>query len=314
MNIPRMLVGCMPLGGSWDDKPYTREHVTRTQHIIDAAMELGLTAFDHADIYCRGKSETVFGLALRQRPGLRDQIFLQSKCGIRFAHDSAPGVPHRYDFSREHILVSVEGILRRLQTDRLDSLLLHRPDLLAEPEEIAAAFDELAASGKVLQFGVSNHNGPRLERLAATVRQPLFANQVEFSLKRHELVSDEILTDRLEARYTASHGLLETCARLGACIQAWGPLAQGSLITPGPEAPLQEQQLAAAIRRLAEEHGSEPEAIAIAWILRHPARISPITGTSHPARLKKCAAARNLSLSREDWYRLLQAARGVPLP
>ena len=314
MKPPRMLVGCMPLGGSWDDTPHDPARVDPALRLIDTALEAGLTAFDHADIYCRGKSETVFGLAMKQRPALRDHIFLQSKCGIRFANDPSPGSPQRYDFSREHILASVDGSLRRLQTDRLDTLLLHRPDALAEPEEIASAFDELRRAGKVLDFGVSNHNAAQMERLAAALPFPLFTNQLEFSLRRHELVSDGFLTDRPDAAYTASHGLLDACLRLGVGLQAWGPLAQGRLFNPGPDAPLAEHELASALHRLAEHRGADPETVAMAWILRHPARIAPVTGTCNPDRLRKCAAALDLVLSREEWYGLLHAARGGPLP
>ena len=309
-----MLVGCMPLGGTWDDTPHDPARVDTTLSLIDTAIEAGLTAFDHADIYCRGKSETVFGLALQQRPGLRDHIFLQSKCGIRFANDPAPGAPQRYDFSRAHIVASVDAILSRLQTDRLDALLLHRPDALAEPEEIAAAFDELLRAGKVLHFGVSNHNAAQVERLAAALSVPLFANQVEFSLLRHELVSDGFLANRPDAAYTGSHGLLDTCQRLGVGLQAWGPLAQGKLVNPGPDDPLALHELSAALRRLAAANETDPETVAIAWILRHPARIAPVTGTSDPARLLRCAAALDLVLTREEWYGLLHAARGRPLP
>ncbi|MFO1520776.1 MAG: aldo/keto reductase [Kiritimatiellia bacterium] len=266
MKLPAMLVGCMPSAGPGTTRrTIPRARVDAALRLIDAALEAGLTAFDHADIYCRGKSETVFGLALKQRPALRDHIFLQSKCGIRFANEPSPGSPQRYDFSREHILASVDGSLRRLQTDRLDALPLHRPDALAEPEEIASAFDELRRAGKVLDFGVSNHNAAQMERLAAALPFPLLANQLEFSLREawNSSATDSqptAIDAATPPARAAGHLPAPRRGRTGLC-----PLAQGRLSNPGPDAPLAEHELAGALHRLAAHRARvDPETVAMA--------------------------------------------------
>ena len=186
----------MHLSRAWDDEPITASEISATFEVVEAALEQGITLFDHADIYARGKSELLFGEALRQLPDLRDHIVLQSKCGIRFADDPYPGVPARYDFSREHLLRSVESILRRLGTEYLDILLLHRPDPLAEPAEVASAFDELQRSGKVRHFGVSNHSASQISLLRRYVDQPLMINQIELSLLHHHPISETILINQ----------------------------------------------------------------------------------------------------------------------
>ncbi|HYM87054.1 MAG TPA: aldo/keto reductase, partial [Pseudoxanthomonas sp.] len=165
LEVSRIAYGCMHLSQAWDATAITADEISTTLRQVDTALEQGITLFDHADIYARGKSEQLFGEALRQIPELRGRIVLQSKCGIRFADDPQPGVPARYDFSHQHIVGSVEGILQRLSTGHLDLLLLHRPDPLAQPQEVARAFDDLQRSGKVRHFGVSNHSASQISLL-----------------------------------------------------------------------------------------------------------------------------------------------------
>ena len=309
----RLGYGCMQMGGQWDGSPLTQAERTRAAALLDAALEAGITLFDHADIYTRGKSEAVFGEVLAQRPGLRQQILLQSKCGIRFADDPTPGVVGRFDFSAAHIQRAVEGSLRRLQTDYLDVLLLHRPDPLVEPEEVAQAFDALHAAGQVRYFGVSNHTPGQMALLQKYLRQPLVANQLELNLLHSEMIEDGVLANQTANHYTGQTGILDYCRLHGILIQAWAPVANGRLIDPPRGADERTRKAAAAVKQLAEAKGTSREAIALAWLLRHPARVQPIVGTTNAERLRQSALADSVTLSREEWYGLWVAARG-PMP
>lgn len=314
LEVSCLAYGCMNLGGSWNADPPTAQARQRAAQLLAQAVELGFNFFDHADIYGRGKSEAVFGAALQQQPGLRERIVIQTKCGIRFKDDPAPGAPARYDFSYEHILRSVEGSLRRLQTGYIDILLLHRPDPLVEPEEAARAFSELHRSGKVRYFGVSNHTPGQIELLRRYVEQPLVANQVELNLLHAGLIELGILANQAAARYTGAGGTLDYCRLHGITLQAWAPVAGGRLIDPPAEASEQVRRAAARVRALAEARGVSREAIALAWLLRHPAGIQPVVGTTNPQRLAASRQAADVTLSREEWSSLLEAARGAPVP
>jgi predicted oxidoreductase len=309
----RLGYGCMQIGGQWDDSPLTQAHRKRAAELLDAAVEAGITLFDHADIYTRGKSEAVFGEVLQQRPGLRDQLILQSKCGIRFANDPARGDPGRFDFSHAHIVRAVEGSLRRLQTDRLDVLLLHRPDPLVEPEEVAQAFDELQAAGKVRYFGVSNHTPGQMALLRKYVRQPLVVNQLELNLLHSEMIEDGVLANQTANHYTGQTGLLDYCRLHGILIQAWAPVAGGRLIDPPRGSDERTRKAAAAVKQLADAKSTSREAIALAWLMRHPAGVQPIIGTTNVERLRQSVRADEVTLTREEWYSLWVAARG-PMP
>ena len=188
LEVSRLAYGCMNIGGSWDAVPLTDGNRKTAMAAVHGALDAGINFFDHADIYCRGKSEEVFAAVWQDSPSLREKIILQTKCGIRFKEDPSIGAPLRYDFSYEHILRSVEGSLRRLQTEYLDVLLLHRPDPLVEPEEVARAFDELERAGKVRYFGVSNHTAAEIALLQKCVRQKIVFNQVEFNLIHLHLI------------------------------------------------------------------------------------------------------------------------------
>jgi predicted oxidoreductase len=290
------------------------EAAGRAGRMLATALEQGITLFDHADIYARGNSETVFGEALRQIPDARDKIVLQSKCGIRPSNDPNPGDPGRYDFSYDHIIRTVEGSLTRLQTDHLDLLLLHRPDALVEPEEVARAFSELHGAGKVRYFGVSNHSPAQIELLKRYVIQPLVANQLEVNLIHNYMIEEGILINQPAARFAASSGLLDYCRLNDILIQAWSPVASGQLIDPKPNASEHVQAAAKRVAELAAAHGTTREAIALAWLLRHPAGIQPIIGTTNVDRLLASCQADAVTLTREEWYSLLNAARGASVP
>ena len=312
--VSRIAYGCMHLSRAWDDSAITASEISAAVEVMATAVDLGITLFDHADIYARGKSERLFGEVLRRSPGLRNRIVLQSKCGIRFAGEPAADSPARYDFSREHIVRSVEGTLGRLGIEHLDLLLLHRPDPLAEPAEVAAAFDELQRSGKVRHFGVSNHSASQISLLHKYVDQPLVANQIELSLLHHYPISEGILFNLSGGVPARAAGTLDYCREYDILVQAWAPLASGKFSAPldGMDEPV--RSAAALVREMARERDVSAEAILTAWLLRHPAGIQPIVGTTDAARLTAVCAADGLRLTREAWYSLLNAMRGQPVP
>lgn len=315
LKVTRIAYGCMPLGGEWNYEPLPDQ--TRKEAItsIHAALDAGINFFDHADIYCMGKSEEAFSGIWQEAPGLRDKIYLQSKCGIRFGGDPHPGAPHRFDFSYEHILASVEASLRRLQTDYLDVLLLHRPDPLVEPEEVARAFDDLHSAGKVRWFGVSNHTAAQLRLLRAYVRQPIVTNQVEFNLIHTHLLDEGIVFNQDNSKLARDEGTIEYCRQHNITLQSWASMAWGLLSGRQPKEPSERvTKTAEIVAQIAKEKGVSREAIILAWILRHPARIQAVIGTTRPERIAACAEADGVTLDREEWYRLFLAGRGEPLP
>jgi predicted oxidoreductase len=308
-----LVFGCMMLGGGWNKNPVCDADIKHTHDVIDAALDAGICVFDHADIYTFGKAEQVFGTVLKQRPELRGQISLQSKCGIRFADDTAV---QRYDFSAQWITQSVNNILARLQIEQLDVLLLHRPDPLMQPEEVAAAFSQLQQAGKVKHFGVSNMQQHQMTFLQHALHSPLIVNQLELSLS-HLAWLDEGTTAGCpgEPAVNFCSGTLEYCRRNKVQLQAWGSLSQGLFsgkdVSAAPEPVRATAELVA---RLAAEYQVSREAIVLGWLLRHPAAIQPVIGTSNIKRIAACAQATTIQLSREHWYALYLAARGRALP
>jgi predicted oxidoreductase len=315
LEVSRLALGCMGLGGGWaTGTQLTTDHERQAREFLDAAEEIGANFFDHANIYGRGRAEEVFGRVLKERPSLRDRIVLQSKCGIRWA-DDPPGTPQRFDFSRDHILESVDAILARLRTDRLDILLLHRPDVLWEGEEIAEAFGKLQSMGKVRYFGVSNQNRFQMDYLQSFLPAPLVANQVEMSLLHHGFAEVSISFNQNPPRYPNGwEGTMEYCRMKGVSLQAWSPLAQGILMGKLDGQPENIRKTAALVQDYARRHATTAEAILLAWLLKHPAKILPVLGTTRPDRLRACSKAVSVPLSREEWYSLFAAARGASMP
>ncbi|MCX5388955.1 aldo/keto reductase family oxidoreductase [Streptomyces sp. NBC_00094] len=302
------LYGCMGLGGGWDTTPYGPADIAHAEAAVEAALDTGITAFDHADIYRYGKSEAVFGEVLSRAAGLRERITLQTKCGIRLPEDGRPGL---YDLRGPTIARRVEESLARLRTDVLDVLLLHRPDPLADPAEIAATLTSLHRQGLVRRFGVSNMSAPQIARLQAHLELPLTVNQLEMSLHRRDWVEEGVLVNTSAGAgvgYPA--GTTEYCLAHGIRLQAWGALAGGrfadSEATPAGRL----------VAELAARKGTSPETVVLWWLQRHPAGIAPVIGTTRPARIRACrdAVARTPELSHEEWYELWTAARGAPLP
>ena len=311
LKVTRIAYGCMPLGGSWDTTPLNDEVARKAVISVRAALDAGINFYDHADIYCRGKSEEVFSRIWDEVPSLREKIIVQSKVGIRFSGSPNPSDPSRYDFSYEHIIGTVEGSLRRLKTDYLDVLLLHRPDALVEPEEVAKAFDELHASGKVRWFGVSNETAAQIDLLRAYVKQPIVCNQVAFNVVHTHMLSEGVNFNQDTPMLTRNHGTIEYCRLHKITLQAWAPLAGGQLTGHSTEnAAPRVVKTAELVAQLAGEKNVSGEAILIAWVLRHPAKVQAIIGTTQPSRIAAACQGDGVTLTREEWYRLFIAGRG----
>ena len=294
IEVPSVILGCMRMNSA-----------TEPEKVLQTAVENGITFFDHADIYGNGECEQIFANSLAKTSIKREDLFIQSKCGI------VPG--EMYDFSKEHIVQAVNGSLKRLQTDYLDSLLLHRPDTLMEPEEVAAAFDELATQGKVRHFGVSNHNPMQVKLLQKTVKQPLEANQLQFGLMHTGMIDEGLYVNRKETQASERDGEILEFSRLeNMTIQAWSPYQASSVkevFINNERFPELNQKLT----ELAEKYHTTPNGLASAWVLRHPANMQLIAGTMNSKRIEEIAQASEIQLSRKDWYQLyLTAGNGLP--
>lgn len=314
LDVSRLAFGTWHLGVTWDDTPPTQEIKDNASRLIHTAVEHGVTFIDLADIYTKGKSDALVGETLRQTPSLRDKLVLQAKAGIILGGDPNPGDPGRYDFSYDHLITAVEGTLQRLNTDHVELFLLHRPDPLVQPEEVARAFDTLQSSGKVRYFGVSNHTPMQIELLKRYVDQPLVINQIEINLLHNHLIVDGIVANTHDVHYAAAAGTLDYCRLNDIMIQAWSPLARGVIFNPPDDAPQHVKAVAQHIVDLANKYDTTTTAIALAWLLRHPAKIQPILGTMNPTRIGQSTPAVDIDLTRIEWYSLLEAARGTSVP
>lgn len=290
-KMPAVVVGCMRLAG---------KSLEEMERFLQTAVEQGAYFFDHADIYGGGQSEAIFGEAMTGSASIkREDLFIQSKCGIRNGF---------FDSSKEHIISAVDGSLKRLQTDYLDALLIHRSDTLVEPEEVAEAFEELHAKGKVRYFGVSNHKPMQIELLKKYVKQPLVANQLQFSIPVSNMVANGLEVNMTSDGAPDRDGSVLDYSRLhDMTIQAWSPYQmpnwQGCFIDSDKYPELNKE-----LQILAEKYGVSKTAIATAWILRHPAGMQVITGTASESRLTEIVEACKIELSREEWYRLYLSA------
>ncbi|SFL56254.1 Predicted oxidoreductase [Paenibacillus sp. 1_12] len=311
ITTSRLIYGTTGLGGNSNYDPITDEVILKAERAIDAALSIGITMFDHADIYNAGKAETVFGTVLKGNPGLRESMVIQSKCGIRFAEGEVPG---RYDFSKAHILHSVDGSLNRLGIDYLDIFLLHRPDPLVEPDEVAEAFDILKSSGKVRHFGVSNMSSAQIKLLQAFCSDPLVVNQLEMSLLHTAWLDQGVLVNQQAGtQVNFADGIMEHCRLENIQIQAWSSLAKGTYsgrtLENASEAILKTK---AYVQRMAANKETTDEAIVLGWLMRHPAYIQPVIGSANPERILRCQdAIRQASImTREEWYTLYVSSRG----
>ncbi|MET4540957.1 putative oxidoreductase [Arthrobacter bambusae] len=311
----RLIYGCMGLGGPWDGTSYGAAEIDQAAAVVEAARGIGIELFDHADIYRSGKSEAVFGEVLARSQGLRERIQLQTKCGIRLGER---GLQTHYDLSRDAILERVNGSLKRLQTDYVDVLLLHRPDPLMDPREVADAVGQLMAEGKVRHLGVSNMSGAQIAFLQDQLETPVVANQLEMSLLRRDWLESTVLVNHAEgAGYSFPHGTLEHCMAQGIELQAYGSLAQGRYTgATSDEFPPAESAVTEMLEHLAGEKNTTPESVLLGWLMKHPARISPVVGTTHPTRIAACADAAAVAkeMTRAQWYGLWVTARGNNIP
>ena len=298
-NASQIILGCMRMPAlSTDD----------AANIIRIACEQGINFFDNATCYGEdGEAETRFGDAFQKTGIKREDVFIQSKCGLLFRQGE-------FNWTKDNILSSVDDSLRRMKLDYLDALLLHRPDLLYDPEQVAAAFDELEKSGKVRFFGVSNVPAMMLAVLRKYVRQPLVFNQLQFSLDQSQLIDQALYLNNLttERSIDRDNGTLDYCRLHDITVQAWSPLQRGffgGCFVDDPELP----ELNRVLGELGERYGVSKTAIAIAWILRHPAKIQAIVGTMNPAHLKDICAASKVDLTHNEWYRLyLSSGKHLP--
>lgn len=281
--------------------------VKEVEELVETALSVGINAFDLADIYGRGRCEELLGLVLKNRPDLREKMWIQSKCGIRIEEFTY------FDFSKDYIIKSVDGILQRLKIDHLDSLLLHRPDALMESDQVAEAFDLLYKQGKVRNFGVSNQNPMMMELLKKDVKQPLAVNQLQLSAAFTPGFESGFHVNMEDSQAAMRDGsIFEYCKLHDVVIQAWSVLQfgyfKGNFV--GNE---KFQALNQVLERLAIKYGVTSSTIAISWILRYPAKMQAVVGTTNPKHLREVSQAANFSLTRKEWYEIYLAA-GNNLP
>lgn len=292
LKVSDIALGCMRMSSL---------EISEAAKVLDASIAGGINFFDHADIYGGGESEVVFSKAIKELNVSRENLILQSKCGI---------TKQGFNFSKGHIVDSVDGILKRLDTDYLDLLVLHRPDALMEPEEIASAFNELEKNGKVRQFGVSNQNPQQIELLKTAVEQPLVVNQLQFGLKHTGMLDEGFNVNNIYQGEQPSAGLLEYSRREKMTIQAWSPLQYGYFegVFIGHE---KFPDLNAALDKLANKYEVSSSAIAIAWILRHPAKMQVLLGSMNVSRIESMIKATDVYLTHEEWYELYKVAGNI---
>ena len=293
LEVPVVAVGCMRINSLEKNE---------AERFVQTALEEGANFFDHADIYGGGTCEEIFADAIHMNAEIREKIILQSKCGIRKG---------MFDFSKEHILESVDGILKRLNTDYLDVLLLHRPDALVDPEEVAEAFDILGTSGKVRHFGVSNQNPMQIQLLKKFVKQPLVANQLQLSITNANMISNGINVNMAnDSAINRDGSILDYCRLNDITIQPWSPFQYGFFegVFLGNE---KFPELNQTIDEIAAKYEVTNTTIAIAWLLRHPAQMQPVIGTMNSDRLKDCIKASEVHLTREEWYSIYRGAGNI---
>lgn len=290
--VPTVAVGCMRISNMSEKE---------VSEFVDTALSCDANFFDHADIYGGGESEIRFGKAISSIP--REKLIIQTKCGIVSGK--------MFDFSYEHIVSSVEGSLKRLGTEYVDVLLLHRPDALAEPEEVARAFDFLKSTGKVRHFGVSNHNPYQMQLLQNSLDMPLCVNQLQFGIMHAPMIQSDINVNMYnDSAVNRDGGVLDFCRLNSITIQPWSPMQYGffsGCFIDNEKFP----ELNATLERIAEKYSVSKTTIAIAWILRHPAKMQPITGTTNLSRLRDCCKASEISISRDEWYEIYKAAGNI---
>lgn len=309
----QLVYGCMGLGGGWSDAPADEKDVKQAQQIIETCLDNKINIFDLADIYTFGKAEEVFGQVLKATPSLRKKMVLQTKVGIKLTptHNVK-----QYDLSPEWITSALNSSLRRLQSENVDILFLHRPDPLMDLDDSAEALEKLHKQGKFTHLAVSNMHAGQIAWLQSAISVPIIANQLQMSLQHADFVEESITTNMKEGSQSGfPRGTMEFCEQQNIQLQAWSPLAKG-IFTGNPSANPSPTELATTklIGQLANRYSSNPNAILLAWLLKHPFNIQPVIGTTDVGRIKECAQASKVNLSRDDWYLLFQTARGHEVP
>lgn len=298
--VSSLALGCMGLAGTWDVNEFTPEHTERGIVALEAAVAAGITLYDHADIYGNTLSELVFGEYLKRNPGVREKLYISTKCGIIF--EDAQG-PYRYNLSRDHILWSAEQSMQRLGIETIDLYQIHRPDPMAHPRETAQALNELVRDGRVRQIGVSNHLPTHVAALQAYLDVPVVTTQPSISLWNLE---------------TLHNGVLDQCLAQDIRPLAYSPLGGGVLTAQGLDRIPVEDPRGAALRSAFTTLGAKYNAtvgqLSLAWLMHHPSQIIPLLGSNNPANIREAVTAAQIQLSREDWYLLWTAARGERLP
>lgn len=308
-----LIYGCMHLGGGWNTEPVSAEDEKKAETAVYAALQSGITLFDHADIYAMGKAQIVFGRLLKNDPELRKKITLQSKTGIVLG--AGPGGGNIYDLSKKYILQQTEKILDQLQTDHLDILLLHRPDILMNAPEIAETFLLLLSQGLVHQFGVSNMSANQIQLLRKYCQVPLITNQVQLSLHHSQMLWNQVTVNTHAYAANGSEGILHDAALHKYSIQAWGALDRGKF-TNGMHDGLTETEKNTVnyLEQLAGKYNTNAYAIALAWLFSIPLNVQPIIGTTRPDRISAAAESVRVDLTHDEWYRLWLTAIDRKMP
>lgn len=309
----QLVYGCMNLGGGWNQNGYEAKDIKQAQEIIETCLSKGINTFDLADIYTFGKAESVVGEVLKQQPSLRSKMIIQSKVGIKLTptHEVKS-----YDLSPEWIKSALESSLKRLQVEQLDILFLHRPDPLMDLDDSAEMLTKLHKQGKFKYLAVSNMHAAQIAWIQSALEFPIVANQIEMSLAHADFVEETITTNMKEGCKSGfPRGTLEFCEQQNIQLQAWGCLAQGkysgNLPANASEAQIATEKL---VKQMSNRYSSNPNAILLAWLMKHPIGIQPVIGSTNIDRIIQCTQANKVTLSRDDWYRLFESARGHEVP
>lgn len=309
-DASRIIYGGMNLGGGWNTNALSADDIKQTQEILEHCIARKINIIDLADIYTFGKAETVVGEVLKITPRLRDKLIIQSKIGIKLTPEHAV---KQYDLSAQWIKQATEASLSRLGIEQLDILFLHRPDPLMDVDEAGEALERMHKQGKFKYLAVSNMHAAQVAWLQAAVDFPIIANQLEMSLAHTGFIEETIMTNIPSQNNNGfARGTLEFCEQQNIQIQAWGSLAQGRFSNKScaPE----DAKTHKLVKQIANRTSTNPNAVVLAWLMKHPLGIQAVIGSTQTARIDACLQASKVELSREDWYALLQASRGQEIP
>ncbi|MFC3122281.1 aldo/keto reductase [Agaribacter flavus] len=313
-HASRIVYGGMHLGGGWNKNPISKDDEIQAQDLLETALANGINTLDLADIYTFGKAEEVIGRVFKKAPHLIDKLIIQSKLGIKLTHDAKV---KQYDLSASWAEKGLDAILKRLRIEKLDVLFLHRPDPLMEIESLATTLNKNYEHDKFEYLALSNMHAGQMAYIQSNVSMPVIANQLEMSLLASDFVEDAITVNMdINSQVGFPRGTIEYCLPQGIQLQAWASLAQG-IFDPNhtnTEVTREIIDTRLLVGELAENYNTSPSAIVLAWLMRHPAMIQPVIGTTTPKRLVEAAEAGKILLSRDDWYHLLETRRGREVP